>query len=325
MEKNSINKPINDIISQALLEATEMAALSAFEWSGRKEKEKADEVASDAIRETLRKISISGVVHSGEGIKDNAPGIFEGETLGTNQKNDTPMLFYLDPIDGTTNLSEGKENAISCISAVKRENTNGLPSLQSFYSEKIAYGAAIKEAGEKEASLQIQIDDPFEETLGKISQILQKPASEIKIILLNRPRNQHFVDGAKKVKAQIEFIQDGDILTALSPCIKEEKCDIYAGIGGTPEGFISAIGLASLGGEIQMREWEAERGERGETHFMTRFFKEEEFFFSASAIHRSRFLPGIEKEENRINIYSLIIEKGNYQIVKNTYPLSSKD
>ena len=318
MGKNFIKMPINSYQSllAGFLKASEEAALKAYNWSGKKEKEKADDIASQAIRESFKTLPIRGRVYSGEGIKDNAPGIFEGEILGENLSHQPILNICLDPIDGTSNLSQGKGDAISCIAGMITESSFSPPQFSAFYGEKITYCRKVAKASKNDPSLLPNLNDSFSKTIEKVAISLKKKPAEIKIRILNRPRNQHFIDEAKKMNASIHFIQDGDILGAIAPCLEEEDCDIYAGIGGIPEGCISAIALSCLGGEIQMREWEERKANNDKIYFTKDLARNKELFFSATAIHNSSPLNGIKEERERKKTHSLLISNGKYEFIE---------
>lgn len=287
--------------------ATENAALNSLPWLGRGEKEAADAAACDAIYGVFDLVDIAGEVVIGEGIKDNAPGIFLGEQLGTWRPGSARFDIALDPIDGTTNIANGMPNSISCMAASERREGEGhvMRNLPSFYSTKLAYGPEVVSAiaGGLEP---IQLDDPMSVTLGKIAQALGKRVSEVVVTTMNRPRHAEMIREVRATGAALRLITDGDITAAVSPSLPETGVDLYYGIGGSPEGILTAAALNALGGEMLLRMWPRDEAERASIlkevseEELARVYRcrdlvsGESSIFCATGISDSPLLPGVK-------------------------------
>ncbi len=285
--------------------ATENAALNSVHWLGRGEKELADAAACDAIYGVFDNVNICGSVVIGEGIKDNAPGIFLGEKLGTWLPGSPRFDIALDPIDGTSNIASGLPNSISVMagSEVKSEGHN-MRNLPSFYARKLAFGPAVVEAvqhGMKPLSL----DEPIESMLPRLAEALDKRVQELVIVTMNRPRHNEFVNAIRKSGAALRLITDGDIAAAVAPSLPDSGVDLYVGIGGSPEGVLTAAALRALGGEMLLRMAPRDNAELaeilagGETE-LDRVFtcadlvQSTSALFCATGISDSSLVPGVK-------------------------------
>lgn len=303
--------------------ATENAALNAMRWIGRGDKEAADAAACDAIYGVFDLVDIRGEVAIGEGIKDNAPGIFLGDKLGTWKEGSPRFDIALDPVDGTTNISKGMANSISVMSAVSpaTPGAGAMMNLPAFYTHKLSYGPrvdlAVREAG-LEHTL---IDRPMREVLELASKALGKRIPELVVLVLDRPRNKEFIDGVRDAGASLRMVSDGDITAAVAPSLPDSGIDLYVGIGGTPEGILTATALRALGGDIQMRMWfkdEASKEEElKESRFpfadISRVFTAEEIvpgesaIFCATGITDSTLLPGVKLIDKTAITHSILM------------------
>ncbi|MDP9292169.1 MAG: class II fructose-bisphosphatase [Verrucomicrobiota bacterium] len=255
---------VERIIEYDFVRATEAAALNAIQWLGRGEKEKADAAACDAIRGMFDLMNICGEVVIGEGIKDNAPGIFKGENLGTWTPGTLKFDLALDPIDGTTNISKGAPNSISCIAAASPEAgvQYSLKDVPSFYMMKLAYGPQVVSYMERSGIETIQVQNPIEETLVAISKALRKRVQDVVVLVMDRPRHDQLITEVRKVGAALRMVGDGDIAAAISPSIRDSGVDLYVGVGGSPEAVLSAAALKCLGGDIQCMMWPRDDAEK---------------------------------------------------------------
>lgn len=246
------------------LRATEQAALYALNWLGKGEKEAADAAACDAIRGMFDHMDIRGEVVIGEGIKDEAPGLFKGEQVGIWRDGAPRYDIALDPIDGTTNASKGLPNSISCIAAaLPGDGTdNALQDIPAFYMNKLAYPQAVRRAWIADPSLPISVDAPIGEVLKITAKLLEKDVRDVVVVVLDRPRNQQLIEDVRSAGAQLRMISDGDITAALAPALDTSPIDIYAGIGGSPEGVLSAAALRCLGGGMQAKIWPRDEEEK---------------------------------------------------------------
>ena len=289
--------------------ATENAALNAMHWIGRGDKEAADAAACDAIYGVFDLVDIRGEVVIGEGIKDNAPGIFLGDKLGTWKDGAPRFDIALDPVDGTTNISKGMANSISVMSAAETpEGKAIMRNLPAFYTQKLSYGPAVVRAVRQAGLDHTLIDKPMAEVLELTSKALGKRVAELVVLILDRPRNQSFIEGVREAGASLRMVSDGDISAAIAPALPDSGIDLYVGIGGTPEGILTATAMRALGGDIQLRMWfkneAAQKEELGDDEAalrdVERVFNAEELtpgdsaIFCATGITESALLPGVK-------------------------------
>ncbi|MDB6134419.1 MAG: glpX [Verrucomicrobiales bacterium] len=301
--------------------ATENAALTTVHWLGRGEKELADAAACDAIYGVFDKVNICGEVIIGEGIKDNAPGIFLGDQLGTWTPGSPHFDIALDPIDGTSNLANGMPNSISVMAASEVNVRNGqkhnMRNLPSFYSHKLAYGPDVMEAIAKGME-PISLDDPLEKTLPRIAEVLGKRVQELVVVTMNRPRHTGFIETIRKVGSALRLIQDGDIAAAVAPSLPDTGVDVYVGVGGSPEGVLTAAALKCLGGGMLLRMAPRDEEEKaalldgGETE-LDRVFGIDDLvtgnsaLFCATGISDSSLLPGVKLVGSKAITHSILM------------------
>ena len=222
-----------------LVRVTEAGAMAAGRWVGRGDKEGGDGAAVDAMRELVNTVWMRGVVVIGEGEKDNAPMLYNGEEVGNG---DGPECdFAVDPIDGTTLMSKGLPNAISVL-AVAERGAMFDPSAV-FYMNKIAVGP--------EAVDGIDITAPIGENVRSVAKAKHLSVSDMTVCILDRPRHEQLINEVREAGARIRLITDGDVAGAISACRPNSGTDLLAGIGGTPEGIIAAAAIRCMGGAIQ--------------------------------------------------------------------------
>ncbi len=308
--------------------ATENAALNSLSWLGRGEKELADAAACDAIYGVFDLVDIAGEVVIGEGLKDNAPGIFLGEQLGTWRTGSPRFDIALDPIDGTTNIAAGMPNAISVIAGSERlpGQEHALKNLPSFYSTKLAYGPEVVRAIEGGMTA-IGLNDPLEQTIQRVADALGKRVTDVVVTTMNRPRHAEIIAAVRRSGAALRLITDGDITAAVSPSLPDSGVDLYYGIGGSPEGVLTAAALKALGGEILLRMWPRDEAERQlllqETteEELTRVYRHNDLasgdsaIFCATGISDSPLLPGV-KLTGRNAITSSILMRAKSRTVR---------
>src|ERR1700752_1480915 len=251
------------IIEVDFLRATEAAALNTLPWVGRGEKEKADAAARDGIRGMFDLMNICGEVVIGEGIKDDAPGIFKGEQLGTWYPGSPEFHIAIDPIDGTTNISKGAPNSISCIAAASPEEgvKVALRDIPSFYMSKLAYGPRVIEYMKKRGD-SLHIDMPISEMLAIVARATDKRVQDVAVMMFDRPRHKEIVEQIRGCGASLRMIGDGDIAAAIAPSLPEPDVDLYMGIGGSPEAVLAAAAIKCLGGDMQCKMWPRDEKER---------------------------------------------------------------
>ncbi|HKH53395.1 MAG TPA: class II fructose-bisphosphatase [Mycobacterium sp.] len=222
-----------------LVRVTEAGAMAAGRWVGRGDKEGGDGAAVDAMRELVNSVSMRGVVVIGEGEKDNAPMLYNGEEVGNGDGPDCD--FAVDPIDGTTLMSKGLPNAISVL-AVAERGAMFDPSAV-FYMDKIAVGP--------EAVHAIDITAPIGENIRQVARAKHSSVSDMTVCILDRPRHEKLIAEVREAGARIRLITDGDVAGAISACRPNSGTDLLAGVGGTPEGIIAAAAIRCMGGAIQ--------------------------------------------------------------------------
>ena len=228
-------------LAMELVRVTEAAALASGRWVGRGDKLAADGVAVDAMRLMIDSVSMAGVVVIGEGEKDEAPMLFNGEQVGNGDGPATDVA--VDPIDGTTLTAIGQANALSVIALAER-GTMFFPGA-AVYMEKIAVGPVGVDA--------IDITAPPEENVRRVAKAKGVRPEEITVTILDRPRHADIITAVRSVGAQVFLIRDGDVAGAIAAALPRNEVDLLIGIGGTPEGVISAAALKCLGGAIQGR------------------------------------------------------------------------
>jgi fructose-1,6-bisphosphatase II len=246
----SDRQPLDRNLAMDLVRVTEAAALAASRWVGHGDKEGADGAAVDAMRTVLSTVSMDGVVVIGEGEKDEAPMLFNGERIGDGTPPETDIA--VDPVEGTTLTSLGRGNAISVIALSDRGTMfNPGPCV---YMEKIAVGP--------EAAGSIDITRTATENLEAVAKAKGESVRDITAVILDRDRHADLIAEVRAAGARIRLIPDGDVIGAVSTAWPDTGADILFGVGGTPEGVIAAAAMKCMGGEIQGRLWPRNEDER---------------------------------------------------------------
>ncbi|HEY1176612.1 MAG TPA: class II fructose-bisphosphatase [Phytomonospora sp.] len=233
-----------------LVRVTEAAAMAAGRWVGRGDKEGGDGAAVDAMRLLINSVPMRGTVVIGEGEKDNAPMLYNGEEVGDGSG--AAVDVAVDPVDGTTLMAKGMPNALAVL-AVAERGAMFDPSAV-FYMEKLAVGP--------EAADVIDIEAPVEENLRRIAKAKHSEISEVTVCVLDRPRHADLIAKVRRTGARIRFISDGDVAGAISAARPGSETDVLMGIGGTPEGIIAAVALKCMGGAMQAKLWPQDDAER---------------------------------------------------------------
>jgi fructose-1,6-bisphosphatase II len=237
-------------IAMELVRVTEAGAMAAARWIGRGEKESADQAAVDAMRFVLDSVSMRGTVVIGEGEKDEAPMLYNGEEVGNGEGPEVDVA--VDPLEGTRLTALGQPGAIAVI-AVAERGTMLFPGA-AFYMEKIAVGPRAADA--------IDITKSPSENVVRIADALEKTAREVDVVVLERDRHDDLIAELRSVGARVKLIRDGDVAPAIAAAQPGTGVDVLYGIGGTPEGVISAAALKCVGGAIQARLWPRNDDER---------------------------------------------------------------
>jgi fructose-1,6-bisphosphatase II len=288
-----------------LCRVTEAAALAASRWMGRGDKEGADAAAVDAMRHVLDTVTMDGVVIIGEGEKDEAPMLFNGERIGNGQPPAADIA--VDPIDGTTLTSLGRANAIAVI-AVSDRGTMFDPG-PCVYMEKIAVGPECADV--------IDINESVAENLKRIAEAKHEDVRDLTAVILDRDRHAKLISEVREAGARIRLIPDGDVAGAISSAWPHSGADVLFGIGGTPEGVISAAALKCMGGAIQGRLWprnEAERNAATEAGYdLDRVLTTDDLvagdncFFSATGITDGDLVKGVHYTSGTAYTQSLVM------------------
>jgi fructose-1,6-bisphosphatase II len=292
-------------LAMELVRVTEAAALSAGRFMGRGAKELADKAAVDAMRLVLNSIEMDAVIVIGEGEKDEAPMLFNGEVVGTG----TPPLvdIAVDPIDGTRPLANGFLNSIATVAIAPRDTMfNPGPFV---YMDKIAVGPPAKG--------KIDINAPLKDNLDIIAKSEGKTLKDLTVIMLQRPRHDDLINEVRNFGARIRLIPDGDVAAALMTCLPESGIDVLLGIGGTPEGVLAACAIRAMGGELQGKlyirnEEEKKIGiemgyELDKVLTMEDLVSSNDVFFAATGITDGELLDGVRYSGTGGETQSLVI------------------
>ena len=301
-------------LGMELVRVTEAAAMAAARWMGRGDKEAADGAAVDAMRAVLNGVSMDGVVVIGEGEKDEAPMLYNGENIGDG--NPPACDIAVDPIDGTTLTSLGRPNAIAVIALSERGTMfNPGPCV---YMEKIATGPEAADAIDLTASVKAN--------LKWVAKALRKDVADVTAVILDRDRHTHIIKECREAGARIRLIPDGDVAGAISTAWPESGADILFGIGGTPEGVIAACALKALGGAMQGRLWPRNDEERqraidagydlDQVLTLDDLVSGEDVFFAATGITDGELLRGVRFRGDGATTQSLVMRSKSGTIRK---------
>jgi fructose-1,6-bisphosphatase II len=233
-----------------LVRVTEAAAVAAAKWQGRGDKEAVDQAAVDAMRSMLATVDVDGVVIIGEGEKDEAPMLANGEEVGNGTG--IKMDVAVDPVDGTRLTARGMPGALAVIAMSPRGTMYAPGSL--VYMDKIAVG--------EDAAGVVDLEAPVEHNLAQVAKAKGKGVDDVTAVILNRPRNEDYIKRVREAGARISLIGDGDISGAISTAKRDSGIDILLGIGGSPEAVTAACAMLALRGEMQCKLWPRDAAER---------------------------------------------------------------
>ncbi len=298
-----MREPMDRNLAFELVRATEAAALAAGHWMGRGNREAGDQAAVDAMRYVLQSVGMDGVVVIGEGEKDQAPMLFNGERLGTGAP--PAVDVAVDPIDGTTLLAKGLPNAISAVAIAERGALLSPTSV--FYMRKIAVGPAARGA--------IDIRATVAENLQRIAEAKRYRVQDLTVVVLDRPRHEPLIAEIRAAGARIKLIAHGDIAGGLMPALEDTGVDALMGIGGAPEAVVTACGLKCLGGEIQCQAWPRDEDERRRCEqaglppervlALDDLAAGDDIFFAATGITDGELLKGVRYSSQGARTFSL--------------------
>ncbi len=304
-----------------LVRVTEAAAMAAARWVGFGDKNGADGAAVNAMRALVQSVSMQGVVVIGEGEKDDAPMLFNGEAVGDGTGPEVDVA--VDPIDGTTLCAKGMPNAIAVL-AVSERHTMYDPSAV-FYMEKLVTGA--------EAADVVDIEAPVRDNLKKIAKAKSEGVEDLTVVILDRPRHEGIVREVREAGARIKFITDGDVAGAIMAARAGTGIDLLLGVGGTPEGVITACAMKCMGGVIQGKLWPKDAEERQRAidagHDLTRVLTTDDLvtgdnvFFVATGITDGELMDGVRFQGGNPTTHSIVMrsKSGTIREIKSEHAL----
>src|SRR5262249_16590470 len=249
-----VGQPPDRNLALELVRVTEAAAMRAARWIGRGDQESGDQAAVDAMRLMLDTVSMDGIVVIGEGEKDEAPMLFNGETVGSGYGPQVDVA--VDPLEGTRLTALGQPNAI-CVIALAERGSVFFPGA-ALYMDKIAVGPEAVDA--------IDIDSSPTENVNAVAYALGKTARDVHVVVLERERHNDLIAELREAGARVNLIRDGDVAPSIAAARPGTGVDMLYGIGGTPEGVISAAALKCVGGGIQAKLWPRDDDERRRLH-----------------------------------------------------------
>ena len=301
---------------------TEAAAMAAARWVGRGDKNGADGAAVNAMRTLVSSVSMNGIVVIGEGEKDSAPMLYNGEQVGDGSGASADVA--VDPIDGTTLAAKGMPNAISVIAVAERGSMFDPSAV--FYMKKLVVGP--------ESAGKVDIDAPTAWNLEQVARAKGESIADLTVCLLDRPRHDSLVQEIRKAGARIKFIVDGDVAGAVMAARDGTGVDILMGIGGTPEGIITACAITCLGGEIQGKLWPVDEAEKNKAleagHDLNRILTTTDLvtgdnnFFCATGITDGELLEGVRYTPHGPTTHSIVMrsKSGTVREIKSEHRIA---
>jgi fructose-1,6-bisphosphatase II len=305
-----------------LVRVTEAAAMAAGRWVGRGDKNGADGAAVNAMRSLIGTVEMDGVVVIGEGEKDDAPMLFNGEHVGDGTGASCDVA--VDPIDGTRLTALGMPNAVSVLAVAERGSMYDPSAV--FYMDKLATG--------QDAAGEVDIRLPVKENIRRLAKAKGGTADDVTVVLLDRPRHAGLITEIRNTGARIKLITDGDVAGAIMAAREGTGIDLMLGIGGTPEGIIAACALKCLGGVLQGRLWPKDDEERQRAmdagHDLDAVLSTDELvrsdncYFVASGITDGELLKGVRYSRGAVRTQSLVMrsKSGTIRLVDSEHKLS---
>jgi fructose-1,6-bisphosphatase II len=284
-------RPIERNVAMELVRVTEAAAMAAARFLGMGDKNLVDGAAVTAMRYVLGHIRMDGIVVIGEGEKDEAPMLYIGERIGDGSG--LHVDIAVDPIDGTTLVAKGLPGAISAV-ALSARGTMNCPR-QLVYVNKIVTGPEAKDV--------VDIDASVADNLKNIAKVKKRKVSELTVVVLDRPRHEQLLSDIRSAGARIKLISDGDVAASIQAALPETGVDVLMGVGGTPEGVLSAAAICCIGGGIQCKAWPRNEREReaaiadgvdlDKVYRTEDLVDSEDVFFAATGVSTSELLKGV--------------------------------
>ncbi len=288
-----------------LVRVTEAAAMAAGRWVGRGDKNGADGVAVNAMRVLISTVGMDGTVVIGEGEKDHAPMLYNGERVGDGTGPACDVA--VDPIDGTTLTAKGMTNAVSVLAVAPRGSMYDPSAV--FYMDKLVTGP--------EAADVVDIRSPVAENIRQVAKAKGRAAEDVTVVVLDRPRHQRLVEEIRETGARIKFITDGDVAGAIMAARAGTGIDLLMGVGGTPEGIIAACALKCLDGVIQARLWPTDEAEKQRAldagHDLDQVLMTDDLvsgddcFFVATGITDGELMQGVRYTSGGASTHSLVM------------------
>jgi fructose-1,6-bisphosphatase II len=288
-----------------LVRVTEAAAMAAARWVGRGDKIGADGAAVNAMRQLINTVSMRGVVVIGEGEKDNAPMLFNGEEVGDGSGAECDVA--VDPIDGTRLTALGMNNAIAVLAVAPRGSMYDPSAV--FYMEKLVTGP--------EAADVVDIERPIADNIRAVARAKGSSPQDVTVVILDRPRHEAMVKEVRETGARVKLITDGDVAGAIMAAREGTGTDLLLGIGGTPEGIIAACAIKALGGVIQGRLWPQDDAEKQKAldagHDLGRVLTTDDLvtsddvFFAATGITDGELVDGVRYRKGSALTHSLVM------------------
>ena len=305
MRTTGTRRAIDRNLAMDIVRVTESAAIAAAQHMGKGDKELVDQSAVDAMRHTLGSLAMDAVVVIGEGEKDEAPMLYNGEQIG--DRTGPKMDIAVDPIDGTTLLSKGLPGAIAVI-ALSERGTMNCPR-EVVYMNKIAVG--------REARDVIDINASVDTNLKNIAKAKGRKVNELTVVVLDRPRHEQLIEDIRRAGARIKLISDGDVAASVHAAMVESGVDVLMGIGGTPEGVITAAAIRCIGGAIHCKAWPRDDKERdaavaagvdlGKVYTTEALVSGSDVFFAATGASTGDLLKGVRFFANGVGTQSLVM------------------
>ncbi|HEX3957896.1 MAG TPA: class II fructose-bisphosphatase [Trebonia sp.] len=314
-------QPPNRNLALELARVTEAAALASARWVGRGDKNGADGAAVNAMRALINSVSMRGVVVIGEGEKDNAPMLFNGEEVGDGTG--APCDVAVDPIDGTRLTANGMPNAVSVLAVAPRGSMYDPSAV--FYMEKLATGP--------EAADVVDIEAPVAANIAAVAKAKGGTAHDVTVVILDRPRHEDLVKAVRETGARIQLITDGDVAGAIMAARDGTGVDLMLGIGGTPEGVIAACAIKCLGGvllgKLAPRDADERRKALDAGHDLDRVLttsdlvRSDDVFFAATGITDGELMEGVRYRHGGATTHSLVMRSrsGTIRSIKSEHAL----
>jgi fructose-1,6-bisphosphatase II len=305
-----------------LVRVTEAAAMAGGRWVGRGDKNGADGAAVEAMRTLISTVSMKGVVVIGEGEKDDAPMLFNGEAVGDG--NGPECDVAVDPIDGTTLTAKGMSNAVSVLAVADRGSMYDPSAV--FYMDKLVTGP--------EAADVVDIRLPVRENIRRIARAKNETPEDVTVVMLDRPRHENLAREVRDAGARLRFISDGDVAGAIMAARPDTGIDLLLGVGGTPEGIIAACAIKCLGGVIQGRLWPQDDDERQRAidagHDLDAVLSTDDLvtsencFFVATGITDGELLRGVRYRAGGVITHSLVMrsKSGTIRLIESHHQLA---